>query len=137
VSPRIAMPTARLSDATETHPVRSRKRVERRRAVRFPCGLGTSRHLTVKFRDDESALVVALVRNISANGISLLVNRPLEAGTLRRVQLCRPSRCWCSDVPLRIVYSVPHPEGEFIVGASFDRELTRDELNGLLGVSRS
>jgi hypothetical protein len=79
--------------------------------------------------------VAAQVRNISATGISLVVNRPLEPQAVFSIELCRPTRFWYSELPMRVVYTVPHPAGEYIVGGAFARELTEDELVGLLGTA--
>jgi hypothetical protein len=113
------------------------QRPERRRATRYPCGLGASRHIVAKVQPQASeAKITAHVRNISATGISLLVNRALDPETILYVELCRPSRFWFCEVPVRVVYTVQHPEGEYIVGGAFMRELTDDEVKGLLGTSR-
>lgn len=104
--------------------------------MRHACGLETSRHVIAKLRiDSAGARITAPVRNISSTGLSVFVNRPLVPGSVLNTELSRPSRFWCSEIPLRVVYSLPHPGGEFIVGGAFARELTTDELHGLLGNS--
>jgi hypothetical protein len=60
------------------------------------------------------------------------VNQPLEPGKIMNTELSRPSKFWCSEVPLRVIYALSHPNGEYVVGGAFTRQLTNEELLGLL-----
>ncbi len=118
-----------------TEPNRAAKpRGDRRCATRYPCGLGTSRHIIAKVRAAENEpKITAQVRNVSATGLSILVDRALTPEQVLRVELYRPSRFWSGEIPMRVVYSQSYPDGEYIVGGAFTRELNGDELQALLG----
>jgi hypothetical protein len=112
---------------------RSRRILERRRSHRFACGLGTSRHLVIKLLGAPPfASCVAHVRNLSVEGISLISDRPIEEGTELAIDVYRPGRFGHCSLRMRIVYCLTHPEGEYIIGAEFDRELLPQEIHALL-----
>jgi hypothetical protein len=106
--------------------------VERRRAVRYPCGLGTSRQLVAKVKLDSGEKIPAELRNISATGLSLILDQPLEPGSVVTVQLIRLGRAWHGDLEVRVVYCLRHPHGELIVGGAFAKDLSDAQVSGLL-----
>ena len=102
---------------------------ERRRAIRYQCTLETSAHLIAQVEGDTT---LAKVRNISVTGVSLILARRLEPETVLDVEFFNKARNYYCRVPLRIVYVLDHVDGNFLVGGAFGRELTNDELKGLL-----
>jgi len=103
---------------------------ERRTSIRYLCGLVTTCSLSASM---EGGAIQARIRNISAGGISLIVNRSLEPETVVQVRLANRAKMFSCTLPIRIIYAVEHPGGECILGASFDRPLTQEELRHLLG----
>jgi hypothetical protein len=102
---------------------------ERRRAQRHLCTLDTSGRLVASLAGNTQ---IVRVRNISASGISLVLNGPVEPETTLYIELLnRPSSYLCM-LRLRVVYSVEHPNGLFIVGGAFLQRLNAEQLTGLL-----
>lgn len=102
---------------------------DRRRSVRYPCNLATSQHLVAVV---DAVGGVSKVRNISVDGISLIVSRRLDPEAIVNLQLVNRGRLFGCQVPMRVVYVLDHPEGDFIVGGAFTRELSVEEVMGLL-----
>ncbi|HEV3260320.1 MAG TPA: PilZ domain-containing protein [Gemmataceae bacterium] len=71
-------------------------------------------------------------QDMSRSGIRLLLTRPLEVGTEAMAVIYHPGRHFFLRVPLRVAYVIEQAGDRFIVGASFARELTADEMRGLL-----
>ncbi|MBL8797443.1 MAG: PilZ domain-containing protein [Planctomycetia bacterium] len=98
---------------------------ERRSSVRHPC-LETSRRLVAAIGDD---FCLAKVRNISAGGVSLVLGRPLEAGTVLAVDLIdTQTNQFSRTLDVRVCYCVEHPSGDWILGGSFAELLSADEM---------
>lgn len=103
---------------------------ERRVAVRYyPSGADTFTHMNAVV---EGFAGTARVRNISATGISLIVDHDLDPDTEVSLQLRNLSKLYSCRLPLRIVYMVERPSGEWILGGAFVRKLTDHEMKGLL-----
>jgi hypothetical protein len=71
----------------------------------------------------------AWVRDISASGVSLLLPREFEPGTLLTLEFENPDQGVNAVLGARVVYSleVP-PDGRWLHGCAFERELTDHEL---------
>jgi hypothetical protein len=102
---------------------------DRRRAIRYQCTLETSANLIAQVEGDT---MLAKVRNISVTGISLVLAQKLEPETVLDVEVFNKTRQYYCRVPLRVVYVLDHADGNFLVGGAFGRELTDEELKGLL-----
>jgi PilZ domain len=98
---------------------------ERRIWVRYPADLETS------YRPEGQAhgtRLSARVRNISLGGICLSVDRPFMPGDLLSVELpgaTEQSRC---HVLACVVHAGLGDEGEWILGCTFSRELSNNDL---------
>jgi hypothetical protein len=102
------------------------KRSERRTSVRVACNLETSPHLIAALGSD---FFLARVRNISPEGISLVVSRSFDPGTVLSVDLIDKRTNHFSDtLQVQVLYALEHPSGEWILGGIFNRDLTADEL---------
>ena len=99
----------------------------RRRPRHVPVGLHG-----LLIRDSETTPVLVEVRDLSAGGAGLVVNLGFAPGTVLDLQLSRPERGLQTLLPVKVVYAIEYPAGQFILGCSFGRELTDDELRGLL-----
>jgi hypothetical protein len=75
----------------------------------------------------------APVRDISAIGIGILLDQPVEPGTVVSVEL--PNRAWncCHLKLLRVIHVTPQPDNRFLVGSVFLRHFSAEELNALVG----
>jgi hypothetical protein len=102
---------------------------ERRQATRYPCQLDLSFFMTANLEGEPR---LARVRNISVGGISLLVNGPVEAGTILTVHLENDRHNFSRLIRLRVIYCLERPDGEWILGGSFLQRLTGEELRALL-----
>jgi hypothetical protein len=102
------------------------RRSERRASVRHACNLETSPHLVAALGSD---FYLARVRNISPEGISLVVSRTFDPGTVLSMDLIDKRTNHFSDtLAVRVLYAVEHPNGEWIVGGVFNRRLSTDEM---------
>jgi hypothetical protein len=71
------------------------------------------------------------VRNISENGIGLVIPHRFDVGTSLTLELENASRTFSSTLQVQVVRSFPEARGWY-VGCTFAQELTADELRGLL-----
>ncbi|MCS6852681.1 MAG: PilZ domain-containing protein [Gemmataceae bacterium] len=101
---------------------------ERRAATRYLYNPNATCLLTATI-DDDPWLV--RVRNISLTGISLLTDRPVEAGRVVNLELRNPLRHLACRVPTQVLYVVEHPSGDWILGCKFVTELTPEQLRAL------
>ena len=68
------------------------------------------------------------VRNISATGISLVIARPIDPGTIFKIELRSVARNVTRPLKVHVVYCIEHPCGELILGGRFAEVLSNDEL---------
>ena len=74
----------------------------------------------------------ARVRDISEHGIGLLVGCAFATGRRVLVQVGAGPFHQPRELPGRVVHAVPLDEATWVVGCSFDRELTQAELQAIL-----
>jgi hypothetical protein len=103
--------------------------IERRASTRYPCNLATSCRLVASFPGDT---VPARVRNISVGGMSLVLTRPLDSGTLLDIELRSMTRNVSQTFQIRVIYSIEHPSGDWILGTSFVQPMTEEVLKAFL-----
>lgn len=101
----------------------------RREAIRYNINLETSCLLIAALEGDTTPV---RVRNISSGGISLVLTRGVEPDTVLSIQLLNRPRMYFCKVDVKITYVVEHPSGDWILGGSFNRKLTDEELRALL-----
>jgi hypothetical protein len=102
---------------------------ERREAERFPP------EITPVCRVGGLTLPVisrAIVRDLSATGIGLLVNQPMKAGTVLVLCLESVDRQLARPLPARVMHASAVSEGHWLVGCQFVRCLSEPELQALL-----
>ena len=121
--------------AQQTIPVRSgyvkhRPKEERRAAVRFSTdaeiwclGIGSR---TAK----RASAWSGRVRDISIAGIGLSMSRRFEPGTALIIEL-RPTAL--RHLPVHVIHATRDAEGHWIIGCTFDRPLSQQELKTFLG----
>jgi hypothetical protein len=98
--------------------------IDRRAAERFPVNADTSCSFLAPVVEDFGS---AKIRNISMDGIGLLVSRPVEPGTLLAVTLSNPARSFTKTVLVRVAHATPQL-GSYLVGGTFATPLTYQEL---------
>jgi len=101
----------------------------RRVAARYPTGSETFSYLTAVM---EGSSWPAYIRNISASGISLILDHRVEPETIVNLDLVNRSLMFSCRMPVRVVYVLEDPCGDWILGGSFTRKLNEDELQALL-----
>jgi hypothetical protein len=106
-----------------------RSGIERRRAVRHPCAMRTS---CQPIGLVESISVPVAVRDISVGGIGLLCRAPVAPGTFFVIELQNTLGGASLRLRARVIHSTRHEGRSWVLGCVFTRELSQDELTGLL-----
>ena len=87
---------------------------------------------SVASRSSNDFMWPAMVRNISRGGVGLVVKRRFERGTGLFIE-CQTEKAECvGPYMARVVHSTPQPDGIWLLGCSFVRPLTAEELNEFL-----
>ena len=102
---------------------------ERRKWVRTPLGLKGQAQLHATA--GEGAWPVN-VRNISAGGACLTSGRRLDLRGPLTLRVHQAAGDLSFQVPVRVVYAIDPPGADFTLGCAFNRELSPEELKGLL-----
>jgi hypothetical protein len=103
--------------------------IERRASTRYPCNLATSCRLVAALAGEAWP---GRVRNISAGGISLVLNHEVNSGDLISIELRSTTRNFTRAIQVRTIYCIEHPSGDWILGGSFVQPLSDDELKAFL-----
>jgi hypothetical protein len=101
---------------------------DRRASERFPANADTSCSFAGPVAEDFGP---AKVRNLSMEGIGLLMIRRVEPGTLLAVTLSNPARGFSKTVLVRVAHATAQPGG-CLVGGTFQTPLTYQELSTLV-----
>lgn len=102
---------------------------ERRASVRFQSNAkGSCQTLSVQ----RETAWEATVRDISGQGVGLLLNRRFETGVLLAVELTEPVEGRQRLLLARVVRAVPQPEGNWLIGCTLITPLGEDEVRALL-----
>jgi hypothetical protein len=71
------------------------------------------------------------IKNVSLEGIGLLLSKCVEPGSLLAITLANPGKGFVKTVLVRVVHAQTLPVG-CLVGATFDIPLTYQELTALV-----
>ncbi len=83
-------------------------------------------------RATEEGTWMATVRNISAEGIGLVVNRPFRAGMSLTMELPTDPHFVSKPVLVQVMHARQQPgKQEWVLGGTFSRKLTHEELTSL------
>jgi hypothetical protein len=74
----------------------------------------------------------AFVRDVSARGLGLITDHPVEVGTLLAIQLCSATAGASYILSATVQHVTPHLDGIWLVGCSLSRNLTDEEIFALL-----
>jgi hypothetical protein len=103
--------------------------VENRKRGRHACGPEITCRLlaepTLDFWADR-------ILNMSAGGISLVLDRLIPTGKVLKLELHHAARQFSCERQIRIIYTFKAPTGEITVGGAFSSELTDQDLQSLL-----
>jgi hypothetical protein len=103
--------------------------VNRRASVRYPRGANTYAQV---FPANTIEAQHALIANLSAQGIGLLLSHPIAAGTPVRVQLLCDSPPTSLELDASVAHATPFEDGIWLIGCAFARRLSAEELRALL-----
>ena len=101
---------------------------ERRASARHACKLKICYDAVPAGRPD----CIAIVRDLSAGGIGLMVNQAIPRGAHVTVQLCSETDGILFSKSLRVKYARSEAAGGWSIGGSFDKDLTKKEMKLLL-----
>jgi hypothetical protein len=117
--------TSSLPSGTSAHP----QGAERRRSSRYPPRPETRGQLIA---DESGDSWPVALRNVSAHGVSLVFGRRLELESSLTLKLDDAEGTFSARLPIRVVYAIQQQGEEVILGCAFGRDLTPDEVQGLL-----
>ena len=95
--------------------------VERRGATRFDTDFGAFFHPV----PGNEQFYSGRVKNVAQGGIALVTNRPFEPATRFVILLSKPAE-------VRLIRSVPTPDGHWVLGCAFTQQLKEEEVSALL-----
>src|SRR5262249_26230160 len=118
-----------MSDPIPKPVPRSRSGAERRSSRRHT-NLTTHHRLAPAIGAD---FVLAKIRNVSPEDISLIFHRTVDTGSLLAVDLIdTKTKRLSRTLQVRVIYAVEHPTGDWILGGTFASKLTNEELQTFL-----
>jgi len=71
------------------------------------------------------------VRNLSGNGIGLVIQHHFEPGTILTLELENSAKTFSHTLQVQVVRAIQQPDGWFL-GCTFVKELTEDEVQALI-----
>lgn len=102
---------------------------DRRSAERFPVNAHTACNFLSPVLEDFGPV---RIKNVSTEGIGLMVAHKLEPGLLLAVGLANEDKSFAKTVLVRVAHVTPQPGGTYLVGGTFEIPLTYDELRTLV-----
>jgi hypothetical protein len=103
--------------------------LDRRAQPRYPVNNDTTCPFVMPLGDE---LGPAKVRDISTEGVGLLMASPLEPGTLLVIALNNAARNFCCTQLVQVVHASQVVGGMYLVGCVFLNPLTYEELRAYL-----
>ena len=73
----------------------------------------------------------ARIKNISMDGIGLLMTRRVEAGSMVAVTLTNPAKNFVKTVLVRVAHATPQPGG-CLIGGTFSAPLSYQDLTAMV-----
>jgi hypothetical protein len=101
---------------------------ERRASERFPVNQDTVCDFVSPVVENFGA---ARIKNISNEGIGVIVSKKVDAGTLLAVNLVNRARTFNKTVIVRVAHVTP-AGGGFLIGGTFQTPLTYEELRTMV-----
>ena len=117
------------ADENSLTPSSSSQAAEKRHWVRHGCGPEVTCHLKAGPPLDCWAVRVL---NLSAGGVSLVLDRMVPTGKVLTVELHHAARQFSCQRQIRIIYTFQDSTGTFTVGGAFHPDLTDQDIQGLV-----
>jgi hypothetical protein len=105
------------------------RHTNRRACVRYRCSRPVPRRMAIA---ESYVLLDGWLVNISVAGLGLLLDRPLDVGTLLFVDLESAPGAAPVELLARVVWAKATPEKEWVLGCEFVNPLQADELQAIL-----
>jgi hypothetical protein len=101
---------------------------DRRASQRMPVVAGTTCSFVAPILDDVGP---AKIRDVSVDGIGLILMKRVEVGASLAVGLSHPERGFTKTLVVKVAHVTPIPGG-YLVGGTFTPQLTYQELTSLV-----
>ena len=101
---------------------------DRRASERMPVTAGTTCSFAGQVAEE---LAGARVRDVSLEGLGLVLIRKVDIGTLLAVNLANPTKNFVKTVIIRVAHVTSVPGG-YLVGGAFTAPLTIEELTTIV-----
>jgi|SRR5262245_23375225 len=98
---------------------------DRRASERFPVTSDTACTFVSPVLEDFGAV---RIKNVSNEGVGLVVNQAVETGLLLVVTLVNKPKSFKKNVMARVVHVTPQAGGAYLLGCALTEPLTYDEL---------
>ena len=98
---------------------------EKRAAQRFPINPQSTCDFASPVLEDFGPVKI---RNVSTDGIGLMISQPVAPGMLMAINLKNPAKKFSKTMLVRVIHVTPQPGGTFIMGGSFVTPLSYEEL---------
>ena len=102
---------------------------DRRQAERFPVTSDTSCEFAAPVGED---LGPTRIKNVSTNGIGLLVSRPVQAGATIAIAVRNRSKSFSKIMLVQVAHVTPAAGGTYLIGGTFVTPLTYQGLTSLV-----
>jgi len=103
--------------------------IKRREETRYHCGPATPGRVK---KEPENQAQRAWILNLSATGIGLLLDDPVEAGAHLLIHLKSATTGAFFDLPAQVVHTTQQANGEWLIGCELAKKLGQDDLDALL-----
>jgi PilZ domain len=103
--------------------------VDRRELGRYPAPRNP--HIRLLARPSFQAYQ-AVVRDLSVNGMGLLLDQRFEVGTILAIQLRQAHQGLSCILSGKVTHATRQPDGQWLIGCTLSRSLTDDEVWTLL-----
>lgn len=101
---------------------------DRRQSERFPVTPQTTCSYGALLKD----LGPTRIKNVSMEGIGLILSQKVEVGDLLAVNVANPSRNFQKVLVVKVVHVTPQAGGSCVVGGTFETPLTYQEFTALI-----
>ncbi|MCI0379582.1 MAG: PilZ domain-containing protein [Gemmataceae bacterium] len=101
---------------------------DRRNSERFPVTGETICPFAGKVHD----IGVTKIKNVSMEGIGLILSKPVEVGSLLAVTIVNKSKSFHRVTLVKVAHVTPQMSGHYLVGGTFDTALSYQDLTALV-----
>lgn len=102
---------------------------DRRQSERFPVTPDTTCQIAGRVVLDLGSVKI---RNVSMEGIGLLIGKAVEVGTLLVLGITNKAKSFSRVVLVKVVHITPQMGGTYLVGGTFETPLTYQEFTSLV-----